>query len=108
MHTSMIQPSKLIMVDENGNECELCGTIELDELNTNDIYIYIYEIDPYKNISITNLSMNINIDKSIPLTRKKFIKLLMSKGIQRNGANEIAKHVLKKHGKYTMVDLLLW
>lgn len=104
MHTSMIQPSKLIMVDENGNECELCGTIELDELNTNDIY----EIDPYKNISTTNLSMNINIDKSIPLTRKKFIKLLMSKGIQRNGANEIAKHVLKKHGKYTMVDLLLW
>jgi hypothetical protein len=100
----MIQPSKLIMVDENGNECELCGTIELDELNTNDIY----EIDPYKNISTTNLSMNINIDKSIPLTRKKFIKLLMSKGIQRNGANEIAKHVLKKHGKYTMVDLLLW
>jgi len=104
MHTSMIQPSKLIMVDENGNECELCGTIELDELNTNDTY----EIDPYKNTSITNLSMNINIDKSIPLTRKKFIKLLMSKGIQRNGANEIAKHVLKKHGKYTMVDLLLW
>ena len=35
MHTSMIQPSKLIMVDENGNERELCGTIELDELKKN-------------------------------------------------------------------------
>ena len=104
MHTSMIQPSKLIMVDENGNERELCGTIELTELNTNDIY----EIDPYKNTSITNLSMTINVNSSIQLTKKKLIKLLMSKGIQRNGANEIAKHVLKKHGKYTMVDLLLW
>ena len=104
MHTSMTQPSKLIMVDENGNECELFGTIELDELNTNNIY----EIDSYKNISTNNLSITINVNSSIQLTKKKLIKLLMSKGIQRNGANEIAKHVLKKHGKYTMVDLLLW
>ena len=104
MYTSMIQPSKLIMVDDDGNEHELYGTIELDELNTNNIN----EIDPYKNTSITNLSMTINVNGSMQLTKKKLIKLLMSKGIQRNGANEIAKYVLKKHGKYTMVDLLLW
>ena len=42
------------------------------------------------------------------LTKKKLIKLLMSKGIQRNGANEIAKYLLKKNGKYTMFDLMMW
>lgn len=104
MHTGMIQPSKLFMIDEKGNQCELNGTIELAELDTNSIS----EIDPYKNVSTTELSMTINIDSSLKLTRKKLVKLLMSKGIQRNGANEIAKHVLKKNGKYTMFDLLLW
>ena len=62
----------------------------------------------YKNVLTTQLSMNINIDNVIKLTRKKFIKLLMSKGIQRNGANEIAKYVLNKKGKYIMFDLLMW
>lgn len=104
MHTSCLKPAKLLMVDENGNECELNGTIELAELDTNSIS----ENDPYKNVSTTELSMTINIDSSVKLTRKKLIKLLMAKGIQRNGANEIAKHVLKKNGKYTMFDLLLW
>lgn len=104
MHTSCLKPAKLLMVDENGNECELNGTIEFEEVNTNSIS----EIDPYKSVSATELSMTINIDNSTKLTRKKLIKLLMAKGIQRNGANEIAKHVLKKNGKYTMFDLLLW
>jgi hypothetical protein len=104
MNTSYLKPSKLLMVDENGNECELNGTIEFEEVNTNSIS----EIDPYKSVSATELSMTINIDNSTKLTRKKLIKLLMAKGIQRNGANEIAKHVLKKNGKYTIFDLLLW
>lgn len=104
MHTNMLKPSKLLVVDENGNETEINGTIELSELNTNSIS----EIDSYKNTSVTELSMSVNIENSKVLTRKKLVKLLMSKGIQRNGANEIAKHVLKKNGKYTMYDLLLW
>lgn len=104
MNTSYLKPSKLLMVDENGNECELNGTIEFEEINTNSIS----ENNPYKSVSTTELSMTINIDNSAKLTRKKLIKLLMAKGIQRNGANELAKYLLKKNGKYTMFDLLLW
>ena len=47
----------------------------------------------------------INLDKK--LSKKKFIKLLMSKGIQRNEANKIACEIHKKYGKYTVRDLLL-
>ena len=104
MNTNMLKPSKLMLVDENGNEIELKGTIEFEEIDTNSIS----EIDPYKNVSVTQFSMNINIKNSVKLTRKRLIKLLMAKGIQRNGANEIAKHLLKKNGSYTMFDLMLW
>lgn len=104
MNTNILKPTKLLMVDENGNQIELNGTIELEELDTNSLS----EIDPYKNISVSELSMNIKIDNLKKLTRKKLIKLLMSKGIQRNGANEIAKYLLKKNGKYTTFDLIMW
>lgn len=103
MNTKMLAPSKLMMVNPDGTQVELNGTIELAELDTNSI-----EIDPYKNVSMTELSMTINIDNSMKLTRKRLIKLLIAKGIQRNGANEIAKYVLKKNGKYTMFDLMFW
>ena len=104
MYTNELKPSKLLMVDDKGNEIELNGTIEFEEVDTNGIS----ELEPYKNTSVTQLAMNINIDNANKLTRKKLIKLLMSKGIQRNGANEIAKYLLKKNGKYTTFDLLLW
>lgn len=46
-----------------------------------------------------------NLDKSI--SRKRFIKLLMSQGVQRNEANKIAWKIHKKKGKYTIYDYLL-
>lgn len=39
------------------------------------------------------------------VTKKRFVKLLMSKGIQRNGANELAKYSLKKYGNYSPLIL---
>lgn len=105
MYTNELKPSKLLMVDDKGNEIELNGTIEFEEA---PILKSISELDPYKSTSVTQFAMNINIDNASKLTRKKLIKLLMSKGIQRNGANEIAKYLLKKNGKYTTFDLLLW
>ena len=103
MHTGNLKPSRLFMVDDKGNKIELQGTIDLEELDLNSV-----ELDPYENISVTELSMSINIEKSETISRKKFVKLLMSKGIQRNGANEIAKYVLKRNGRYTLFDLLMW
>ena len=95
-------PGKLLMVDENGNEIEVQGIISLNENEEFDCeYLSVGDYIPNPNISF-------DINTSMTLSRKKFIKLLMSKGIGRNGANEIAKHVLKKNGRYTMIDLLMW
>lgn len=43
-----------------------------------------------------------------PLTRKKYIKLLMSKGIGIAGATEIARYVHRTKGKYDISDLFYW
>ena len=40
------------------------------------------------------------------LKRKRFVKLLMCNGYQRNKANQIAKRVWFKNGHYTYFDLL--
>lgn len=103
MNTNMLKPAKLLMVDENGIQTELNGTIEFEELD-----MWSVEDDPCKYTSMTQLSMNVKINNAIMLKRKKFIKLLMAKGIQRNGAVEITKYLLKKNGKYTMLDLMMW
>lgn len=102
MHTDTLKPMRLLVVDDKGNEMELQGTVELEQS-------YPYEdIDLYKDLSISQWTMSVNIEKSETISRKKFIKLLMSKGIQRNGANEIAKYILNKNGKYSLMDLLKW
>lgn len=98
-------PGKLLMVDENGNEIEVQGTITINE--EPDLWS-IYEKDPLRDTYITHNSLSIDIDGSMTLSRKKFIKLLMAKGIGRNGANEIAKYILKKNSRYTMMDVLMW
>lgn len=98
-------PGKLLMIDENGNEMEVQGTITInEEPNPLNIDEKVSSLDGY----VTHNSMSIDIDCSMILSRKKFIKLLMSKGIGRNGANEIAKYILKKNGRYTMMDVLMW
>ncbi len=50
-----------------------------------------------------------NIDKALDknISRKRFVKLLMSQGIQRNEANKIAWKVHAEKGKYTLKDLVL-
>lgn len=41
------------------------------------------------------------------ISRKRFVKLLMSQGIQRNEANIIAKNIHKEKEKYTLGDFIL-
>lgn len=102
MHTDNLKPMRLLVVDDNENEMELQENVEFEQS-------YPYEdIDPYKDLSISQWTMSINIENSETISRKKFVKLLMSKGIQRNGANEIAKYVLKRNGRYTLFYLLMW
>lgn len=98
-------PGKLLIVDENGNEMEVQSTVTInEEPNPLSIDEKVPSLDGY----VTHNSMSIDIDGSMILSRKKFIKLLMAKGIGRNGANEIAKYILKKNGRYTMMDVLMW
>lgn len=96
MHTDNLKPMRLLAVDDKGNEIELQGSVE------------IAESYPYEDLPISQWTMSVNIEKSETISRKKFVKLLMSKGIQRNGANEIAKYILNKNGKYSLLDLLKW
>lgn len=52
----------------------------------------------------TKFSMNF-FNKNI--TRKKFIKFLMSIGYQRNEANKIAWKYNEEKGKYTILDFMI-
>lgn len=98
-------PGRLLAIDEHGNEIELQGTISVDEEPN---LLSVNEEGSLSDCLVTNSSLSIDINSVVKVSRKKFIKLLMSKGIGRNGANEIAKHVLKKNGRYTMLDLMMW
>lgn len=65
--------------------------------------------DPSKSFC-ENEIVNYNYELSITvgtITRKRFIKLLMSRGIARNGAKDIASYVHKKYGYYSTMHLLL-
>ena len=42
------------------------------------------------------------------ITKKRFIKLLMSKGMQRNEAVQMAKYIRRKYGCYNPMYLMLF
>lgn len=44
--------------------------------------------------------------EEIRFSRKRFVKLLMSIGYQRNEANKIAWNYHKQKGKYTLLDFI--
>lgn len=80
-------PGKLLAIDGYGNELELQGTISIDE---EPGLLSFNEEGSLSDCLITNGSLSVDITNAIKLSRKKFIKLLMSKGIGRNGAFKVA------------------
>lgn len=42
------------------------------------------------------------------MTRKRFIKLIMSRGVARNGAKDIADYIYRKYGHYNLMYLLMF
>lgn len=60
-----------------------------------------------KNVAeeITKCFQSISASKRI--SRKRFLKLLMSGGIQRNDAQKIVEKYHKKNGTYTYLDVLV-
>lgn len=96
---------KLILVDKDGNEQELNGvinsvTVEPETIEQDDT-LFDDRVTNVKNYS-SECTLEI---KSI--TRKKFIKSLMSQGIARNGAKDIAEYVRKKYGQYNPLFLIM-
>lgn len=73
--------------------------ITKSEENQFDDFIddFIRKIDP--------MSYEVSV-KIKPLSKKRFVKLLMSRGMQRNEANEMAKYVLRKYGEYSPTYLM--
>lgn len=81
---------RLVTIDSEGNETEIMGIAELtpEKLTISADNINLLE-------SGAECSINIKT-----ITRKRFIKLLMSHGIARNGAKDLADYVHKKYGEY--------
>ena len=96
---------KLVMVDKDGNEKELSGvinsvTVEPETVERDDT-LFDDRMTSVKSYS-SECSFEI---KSI--TRKRFIKQLMARGIARNGAKDIAEYVCKKYGNYNSMFLMM-
>lgn len=69
----------------------------------------IERFDPDKSFRETEI-VSYNHELSITvgnITKKRFIKLLMARGIARNGAKDIALYIHKKYGCYNQMHLLL-
>ena len=95
-------PTKLVMIDKNGNENEICGTIDEIKIEQDSLE----KEDFNRIVEIKNFSFEFKI-KPEKLTKKRFIKLLMSQGIARNGAKDIAEYVKKRYGQYSPIFLMM-
>lgn len=64
--------------------------------------------DPGKNYQHIKLERN-NVELSLSvksISKKRFVKLLMGRGIARNGAKDIASYIHKKYGFYNPTQIL--
>lgn len=95
---------KVMAVTDDGREFvfenAIISSITVEESN------HEYSTFDEKECTVTTNSFEIALEIK-GVTRKRFVKLLMSKGIQRNGANELAKYSLKKYGNYSPLILTI-
>ena len=95
----------LVMIDKDGNEKKISGVINSVAVEPETIERDDTLFDD-RMTSVANYGGEFTIEiKSI--TRKKFIKLLMARGIARNGAKDIAEYVRKKYGQYSPMFLMM-
>lgn len=95
---------KLVMIDEDGKKTEIEGTINEITVEPETIERDDTLFDDRMTL-LTNYSSECSF-KIKGMTRKKFIKQLMARGIARNGAKDIADYVHKKYGQYNPMFLL--
>ena len=104
-------PTKLTLISPNGDQTEIIGDITVDEVTNNakiiDSTNFAYPEDS-KKLICTFQNYIIKSPAIKKCSKKRAVKLLMSKGIKRNGANEIVRYLLKKQGKISEFDILMW
>lgn len=103
----------LFFKDEDGEYSEIKGVSEISETQA-----LIEALEKFSNaakqvgIAMSDFAKSLSectfeLECEIKyLTRKRFVKLLMGNGYQRNEANQIARRVWFKNGHYTYFDLL--
>lgn len=98
-------PTTIYIKDnESGETLELgnVGKLELEEIQT--------EHESYNfGTNYINHPQEVSVSYRLKtISKKRFIKLLMARKIQRNAANELAKYFLNKRGYYSYIDLFLF
>lgn len=97
-------PTTIFIKDEESGEMLELGNVEKLELE--EIQIEHESIN--FGVNYVRYPQEVSVSYKLKtISRKKFIKLLMAKKIQRNAANELAKYFLKKRGYYSYIDLFL-
>lgn len=102
-------PGKLLYKDQDGITKELCSYEYKEENNDDAVNAMEYAI---KGMTDSEISMSLDISKESTrrilkiyglerITRKKFKKLLMGCGLQRNDAEVIAKQFCDEQIPYT-------
>lgn len=89
---------KLFVVDKNGDKKEI-ATGEVTAVQCDPVELPGKGVEEEYSCECT---LNIRT-----VTRKRFIKMLMSHGIAKNGAKDIADYVHKKYGEYNPMIFLM-
>lgn len=103
----------LFFKDKDGEYSEIKGVSEISE-TSEAIESFEKFSNAAKEVGIAMSDFAKSLDKCTfefeceikYLKRKRFVKLLMCNGYQRNEANQIARRVWFKNGHYTYFDLL--
>lgn len=99
---------RIVAIDKYGNESEIMtgeirstGGIDSGAALKVD-YADICELGGSAECTSAECTLEIKT-----VSRKRFIKLLMSHGIARNGAKDLADYVRKKYGEYNPMVFLM-
>ena len=96
-----IKYGSFYLIDKESRKYQEIGNVESLEIieNSNEKFDF--------NVIINHPEVILKA-QLIPISRKRFIKLLMARNIQRNGAHELAKYFFNKRGYYSYMDLMLF
>lgn len=99
-----IRQTTIFIKDEKSEEMVKLGNVE--DLTLEDAR---QEFDEYSfDANCVSYPLEASVScKLKTISRKKFIKLLMSRKIQRNAANALANYFFNKRGYYLYIDLYL-